>query len=228
MNDNHISDLTALTYLKNLKTLYLENNRIVEFSALQGIDLYDLSLGANNIVDLSPLSSAIHMQRLNLFGNRISDLSVLSSMQSLSWLALNENQITDLSPLSKIAALRTLILSHNAIYDVSPITTNMELVWLDLSSNYITDISSLSKLTILEALDLSANTRLADVSPLATLPNLQTLGLAYLESCDYTPVLSFPALSSITFGSSQSMQSDINLAWVIEHLNKNSIQVVFQ
>ena len=228
LNDNHISDLTALTYLKNLKTLYLENNRIVELSALKGIDLYDLSLGANDIADLSPLSSAIHMQRLNLYGNRISDLAALSSMQSLSWLALNENQITDLSPLSKLTTLRTLMLSHNAIYDVSPIASNTEIVWLDLSSNYITDISSLSKLTKLEALDLSANARLADVSPLAKLPNLQTLGLAYLESCDYAPVLSFPALSSITFGSPQSMQSDINLAWVIEQLNKNSIQVVFQ
>ena len=152
----------------------------------------------------------------------------LSSMQSLSWLALNENQITDLSPLSKIAALRTLMLSHNAIYDVSPITSNTELVWLDLSSNYITDISSLSRVTKLEALDLSATTRLADVSPLAKLPNLQTLGLAHLESCDYAPVLSFPALSSITFGSPQSMQSDSNLTWVIEQLNENSIQVLFQ
>lgn len=228
LNDNQISDITALTYLKNLKTLYLENNRIVELSALKGIDLYDLSLGANDIADLSPLSSAIHMQRLNLFGNRISDLSTLSSMQSLSWLALNENQITDLSPLSELTALRTLMLSHNAIYDVSPIASNTELVWLDLSSNYITDISSISRVTKLETLDLSANPRLADVSPLAKLPNLQTLGLAHLESCDYAPVLSFPALSSITFGSPQSMQSDSNLTWVIEQLNENSIQVLFQ
>ena len=228
LNDNHISDLTALTYLKNLKTLYLENNRIVELSALKGIDLYDLSLGAHDRADLSPLSSAIHMQRLNLFGNRISDLSALSSMQSLSWLALNENQITDLSPLSKIAALRTLLLSHNAIYDVSPITSNAELVWLDLSSNYITDISSLSRVAKLDTLDLSANTRLADVSPLAKLPNLQALGLAYLESCDYTPLLSLPALSSITFGSPQSIQSDRTLAWVIEQLQQNNIQVLYQ
>jgi len=228
LSDNGISDLSPLMHLKNLKTLYLENNQIVELSALQGIDLYDLSLGANDIADLSPLSSAIHMQRLNLFGNRISDLSAISSMQSLSWLALNENQITDLSPLSKLTTLKTLMLSHNAIYDVSPITSDTELVWLDLSSNYITDISSLSRVTKLETLDLSANTRLADVSPLAKLPTLQALGLAYLESCDYTPVLSFPALSSVTFGSSQSMQSDSNLTWVIEQLNENSIQVFFQ
>ena len=228
LSDNRISDLSPLIYLRKLKTLYLESNQISDLSALEGIDLYDVSFGANNITDLSPLSCAVHMQRMNLFGNRISDLSALSSMQSLSWLALNENQITDLSPLSKIAALRTLLLSHNAIYDVSPITSNAELVWLDLSSNYITDISSLSRVAKLETLDLSANTRLADVSPLAKLPNLQALGLAYLESCDYTPLLSLPALSSITFGSPQSIQSDRTLAWVIEQLQQNNIQVLYQ
>lgn len=225
---NRISDLSPLIYLRNLKTLYLESNQISDLSALEGIDLYDVSLGVNNITDLSPLSSAVHMQRLNLFRNRVSDLSALQRMKSLSLLALNENQVVDLSALSELSSLKTLLLSHNAIIDPSPLGSNTELVWLDLSSNYITDISSFSSLSQLDTLDLSANTRLSDLSVLAELPNLQTLDLAYLESCDYTPVLSLPALSLITFGSPQSIQSDSNLAWVIEQLQQKSIQVLYQ
>ena len=228
LSDNEIFDLSPLVYLRNIKSLYLENNRIGELAALNGIDLYDLSLGANDIVDLSPLSGAIHMQRLNLFGNRISDLSALRSMESIGWLALNENQISDLSPLSALPSLKTLLLSQNAVYDASPIASSEELVWLDLSSNYITDISSLSALTRLETLDLSANARLADVSELARLPNLQTLGLAYLENCDYTPVPSFPALRSVTFCSPQVLQNGDDLVKAIGQLEQNNVQVIFR
>jgi predicted Ser/Thr protein kinase len=228
LSDNEISDLSPLAHLKNLKTLYLENNQITSLKALYGIDLYDLSLGANDISDLSPLSGAVHMQRLNLYGNRIADCSPLQSMQSLSWLALNENQLADLRPLSDLPALTTLILAHNAIYDIVPIAANASLVSLNLSNNYILDVSPLAALTQLETLDLSANIRLTDLSALANLTSLQELGLAYLESCDYTQVFAIPALRSVTFGVNQAENSDGDFARVIEQLQSNGILVLFQ
>ncbi len=227
LSDNKISDLSPLAHLSNLKALHMDRNQISDLSALNGIDLYDLSLGANNITDLSPLSNAVHMQRLNLYDNRISDFAMLSSMQSLSWLALNENQIADLTPLSRLSSLQTLLLSQNAINDIASISSNTGLVLLDLSSNYITDISALSALPKLETLDLSANTRLTDISILADLSNLETLNLAYLECCDYAPLLSFPALRTVTFCSPQSIQNTEELEWVIEQLQRNNITVVY-
>lgn len=228
LSDNAVSDLTPLLRLRNLKTLYLENNRVSDLSALENIDLYDLSLGANEIADLSPLANAVHMQRLNLHGNRISDISALQSMPLISWLSLNANQITDLAPLSRLTALETLLISHNAVYDSSPIATNTGLTQLDLSSNYITDISPLSSLTRLESLDLSANTRLSDLSATAALQNLRTLGVAYLEDGDYSPLLSLPALRTVTFCSPQSVQNGEHLSRVIEQLQNADVQVLFQ
>lgn len=228
LSNNMISNLSPLSHLLNLKTLSLENNKVAELSALENIDFFDLSLGSNKITDLSPLSGAVHLQRLNLYGNRISDISALQSMQMISWLGLNENQINDLSPLSGLSSLETLILCHNTVYDASPVGSITNLRQLDLSSNYITDLSSFFRLNRLESLDLSANSRLDDISALVTLPNLQTLGLAYLEDCDYSPILSMPSLRSVTVCSPQTIQNGDDLTLIIEALQESGVQVFFQ
>jgi predicted Ser/Thr protein kinase len=228
LSGNRISDLTPLYTLRNLKTLYLEQNSIQDLSALTGIDLYDASLGANQITDLSPLSGAVHMQRLNLYDNRIADLSPLSSMRYVTWFAVNENHVTDLSPLSGMTALTVALLSHNTIYDVSPLAANTNLSQLDLSSNYIKDVAPLAALSSLVSLDLSANCTLADLFALGDLPALQALNIAYLENGDYSPLPDFPALQKVTFCAPQAVQNGDEMESVIEALQARNVEVLFQ
>lgn len=96
---------------------------IKDISALKYfVNLTELSLGLNNITDLSALAELKNLTLLQLYSNNsISDLSPLSSLANLSILHLQNNQIKDVSPLAGLKNLTSLLLTGNAITDYSPL-----------------------------------------------------------------------------------------------------------
>ncbi|MCK5245318.1 leucine-rich repeat domain-containing protein, partial [Candidatus Bipolaricaulota bacterium] len=83
-----------------LKGLWLNENEIVDISALSGLtDLDLLGLGGNQIVDISALSGLINLAELDLSHNQIVDISALSGLTNLDSLGLGSNQIVGIAPL---------------------------------------------------------------------------------------------------------------------------------
>lgn len=165
--DRDIRNLEGIEALANLRSLRLDNNRLV---------------------DISPLARLARLETLTLRGNEISDLSSLTGLTSLQKLDLRDNSVADASPLANLTNLMDLNLRGNRIEDIAFLSKLTRLRVLNLRENQISDITVLAKLTLLEDLNLRHN-RITDVSPLADLVNL-TVRL-YLEG---NPVSNFRPL----------------------------------
>ena len=165
-----ISDLTGLEHAAQLETLMLWQNRhISDLSPLAGLkELRGLHLGANQISDLSPLANLTQLERLTLYENQISDLSPLAGLKGLHELHLGENRISDLSPLAGLTQLRWLFLADNQISDLSPLAGLTQLETLNIAYNQIRDVNPLVGLIYLEKLVIAGNP-VRDASPLANL-----------------------------------------------------------
>ena len=144
VNSNTVSDVSALSGLTRLRSLYLEGTNI-DMSTLSGLThLRSLYLGNNNISDISTLSGLTRLRSLFLGGNNISDISTLSGLTYLSWLHLGGNNISDISALSGLTHLHSLHLGGNNISDISALSGLTYLSSLYLGGNNISDISALS------------------------------------------------------------------------------------
>lgn len=76
-----IRDLEGLQYLRNLRSLFLDHNRISDIGPLAYLRRLDtLGLSGNRISDIGPLAYAANVYNVNLHGNQIYDLSPLAEM----------------------------------------------------------------------------------------------------------------------------------------------------
>ena len=85
------------------------------------------------------LKTLRNLQILSIGRNDISDISSLTALTQLKALYLNDNAVSDLSPLAKLTELRTLVLQNNQISDVSPLKGLVNLQELRLQGNPIKD-----------------------------------------------------------------------------------------
>ena len=119
----YASDLEPLTELD------LENNNISDISALAGLNnLKILTLKNNNIRDISAMAGLSNLLRINLEDNNISDISALAGLSNLEWLNLWKNNISDISALAGLSSLQELHLSFNNISDISALVNNVGLL----------------------------------------------------------------------------------------------------
>jgi len=151
----------------------------------------DLSLGGNEIDDISPLKNLANLRKLNLGGylggNHIKNLNPLKKLTSLEELTLNRNQIRDLSPLQNLSNLKVLDLSRNNITNLQPLAKLTSLTELNLWSNRIRDLSPVSGLQKLTELNLN-NNLISDISPLKDLKSLEKLWLRHNHIRNFKPV----------------------------------------
>lgn len=110
----NISDITPLSNLTNLHTLYIQGNNIQDISVLKNLTkLKRLGIGDNQITDFSPLNNLRNLQFLDLAGLNIKDISFLENVTTgIVDLNLDRNQITNLDILSRFTNLEILSLEH--------------------------------------------------------------------------------------------------------------------
>lgn len=138
----------------------------------------------------------------------IADLTGLEAATSLVRLNLNRNEITDLAPLSGLTALEELYVGENQITSVAALTGLTNLVRLDIgigfnpleadeefnppatNTNFITDISPLATLINLEYLGLGGNNNLTNIGAIATMASLETLWLISNPIADFSVLAS--------------------------------------
>lgn len=149
-----VKQLQQLTKLILDNHLFRDSKNILVISNLT--QLTYLSLGENQIQDISALANSTHLTNLNLGFNHIQDVSVLANLTKLTVLDLGVNEIGDISILANLAQLTELDLGFNEIGDISVLANLTQLTILRLGRNQIRDqdISILANLTQLTELDL--------------------------------------------------------------------------
>ena len=205
-NGDTVTDISALSNLKNLTRLDLRSTSITDISPLSDLtNLKELLLTVDHN-DLNSLSNLVNLTRLALIFSSNSDISPLSNLKNLEDLSLSYVESMDLRPLSNMTSLTSLYIECNgkpdlnifsnlvnltrltiynrdgdyydtSYYDISPLSNLKKLRELTLNAIYAKiDLSPLSDLTELEQLDLSFN-KIDDISPLENLTNLEILRL---------------------------------------------------
>ncbi|WP_149042796.1 leucine-rich repeat domain-containing protein, partial [Listeria monocytogenes] len=148
LDNNQLSDISALSGMTNLTSLSMDNNQLSDISALSGMtNLTSLSMDNNQLSDISALSGMTNLTSLRMDNNQLSDISALSGMTNLVTLTMSNNQLSDISALSGMTNLVTLTMSNNQLSDISALSNTGYIAGgggsLDLSNNRISDVSSL-------------------------------------------------------------------------------------
>lgn len=201
-----VTSTSPLTMMNGLTSLYLDENPIRDFSGLRRVvTLKALGLSNTGLTndDLLYLKSLSGLTELNIEGNpaltgeAVDDLRgylyacrvrhdalgydilfdgfiVKSDAEALNMPALG---ISDISAVMQLNSLRSLDLSGNDVSNLYPLELadcRFKLTNLNLRENRVSDLTPLASLVNLETLDLSFNEATA-VLPLLNLTNLKTL-----------------------------------------------------
>ena len=180
LENRNITDISPLSFLKNLQNLNLSDNNITDLSPfLQLSDLKVLNLGNNQISDLQPLGNLHELEVLQLEDNFILDVSPLTELKKIKNLNLGDNYISNISPLEELTALEILNLDDNYIF--SDLYYLLELAGVKEieaeEGQVILNLSEYADPTYFKDLDLENNFSFSDSSSLVKLGNLQELNL---------------------------------------------------
>lgn len=109
-----LNDISWIGNFKDLKILSLRRNKIRSIAGIEKLKLKMLSLGENQLSDLSPLQN----------------------MQSLEMLDLRFNNIIDITPLKNLLTIETLILTDNPIQELPEWITDFDqkIKWIELGA----------------------------------------------------------------------------------------------
>ena len=170
--NNTLSKINFLKndYFKQLKELYLNNNKISDIQILQKVKFSKLIILnlANNFlenIDVFENTDFKELKKLKLNGNKISNIKILEKVQfdKIEILNLGNNYISDIKVFEniKFKLLKKLKLNNNLISDIKVLEKakfdNLEI--LDFSNNEITDLYVLMKIDLkqLKELNFSGN-----------------------------------------------------------------------
>ncbi len=209
LDNNEISDFSALGNLQSLETLSLANNRftaIPDLSAITGLKTLDLR--NNNISDISGLVGAGgEDSSSNPDGAQSYEDVPQTLLNSLQTLNLSYNSIKDIQPLSELANLQVLRLSSNEIDDISALIQLPSLKQLYLDSNNITSVAGINQISTLESLSLQYN-QIGSVSALSGLDNLGYLILSNNQLSSLNGLNNLPSLSILELDSNNITSID--------------------
>jgi internalin A len=243
---NEISDLTPLQSLTGLSILEIRTNQISNINPLQNlVSLTSLDLGVNQISNLTPLQNLTRLTTLKIHSNRISDITPLQNLTQLTSLSLSNNLfISDISPIQNLINLTSLSIGDNRITDISLLQNMVNMTTLDITKNQITninvvqnmrslnsffsndnliaDVTPLQNVTTLRMLFLRNNRIGNNITSLAGLSNLTTLGLSVNNISTIQPIInSFPNLSTFGIITGNSVPSSEIDAFRTSHPNCN-------
>ena len=188
-----ISDLTGISYFKNLESLYCYNNQLIALDVSKNIALTDLSCHHNQLTTLD-VGKNTALTSLWCHNNQLTALDVTKNT-ALTNLSCHCNQLTTLD-VSKNTALMGLGCDYNQLTTLD-VSKNTALKSLLCDKNQLTalDVTKNTALTSLwcynnqlTALDVTKNTVLTDLrcyyNQLTTLDISKNTALSYLE-CEH-------------------------------------------
>ncbi len=221
LDGNRITDVSALSELPYLRYLNLERNNITDVSTLvpglSGLNDLELHLSHNSISDISSMAGLSNLRKLYLARNNISDISAVASMTNLTTLYLWGNNISDIPAMTGLTNLEWLWLGGNPISDISGVSELTNLTGLYVFGNNLSDISAVAGLTNLISLSIGGNS-LSDISALAGLTRLQWLGLVGHQISDVSALADLTNLTRLNLGgkSISDISALVNLTYLEE------------
>lgn len=203
LNSNTVTNAPLVTALTNLQTLVLTQNGLTNIAFLASMPkLTNLWCGANLYTNLSPIAGLTNLQELRLTSLPIRDFSLLSSFTNLTTLAAGNNSLTNASFADNLTQLRYLYLEASFLTNAPVLTNKPWLRYLWLYNNRLTRFPDLHGLTELTWLDLSGNL-LSDIGSVTNAPALNTLFLQNNLITDIAPLLSLTNLTSVWLAGNQ-------------------------
>lgn len=127
LNDRYVepmafSDISALSVLINLRTLYISNSQVADLTPLSGHkNLLWLDISNTQVTDLTPLTDSKNLQRLFASNTNVTDLTPLSDFVNLERLEVSNTPVNDVRPLSGLANLQALDITETQVNDLSPL-----------------------------------------------------------------------------------------------------------
>ena len=116
LNASPVSDVSFLSGLASVRTLYLIGNQVSDISALSHMkDLEALYLTDTPVSNLAPLAELSHLRRLDLNNTPVVDVTPLAGLNNLEQLHLHFTQVHDVSALAGLTNLQYLNLINTQV-----------------------------------------------------------------------------------------------------------------
>jgi len=172
LNQNAISDISGMSAIRSVDSLYLTGNDIGGISPVSFGGTTVAHLAGNRIQDLTPLAAGTGLIELSLTSNEIFDASPLSDLFNLKVLRIGANELYRIVYidgefngffgsvlfLENLDALEILELNSINMRDSFGLRfLPSDIRQLNLNGNFIGTTSQLERLTSLERLELNGN-----------------------------------------------------------------------
>jgi len=144
--------------LEKVTKLILDNNQLTDVTALKELtQLTRLLLSGNRLTDVTVLKELTQLTEVNLTRNQLTSVKGLEKLTKLKWLKLYDNKLTSVKVLEKLTQLKYLFLHDNQLTSVKGLEKLTQLKYLYLMYNQLTSVKGLEKLTQLTRLHLQGN-----------------------------------------------------------------------
>lgn len=165
-----ITDISALQYFKNLKSLDLSYHQVEDLSPLAGMKSLEALyyFDARSVKDFSALSELTGMMDLIIASDSFTnaDMQKLAGMTKMELLWIQGGKgLTDISAVANFKNLYRLNIENSGVSDLSPVAGITSLVEVYLLGSDVSDVSPLKDLVNLKSLYLEGSP-VTDYSPL--------------------------------------------------------------
>lgn len=239
----NIRSVEDCAHMKNLQTLILDRQRITDLSPLKGLPLVSVSLCANEITDIGPLSSCENLRELYLDETQLEDLSPLAGCSQLRTLDICSTGVTDLSPLkeTELEALYAIDAQAGGLDALEGLPLKiLDLDRVEGAEETAGQISTLERLTIrgyafpdlepilglknLSQLDLCGG-EVESIEGLENFPHLTWLGIEDTKVADLTPLKDCEMLVDLSVLNSGAMEFEpLAACGNLKHLRCDEVQ----
>lgn len=137
-----ITNISPLRNLSSLQLLNITSNKVEDISILSSLKLLKtLFIGGNKVKNLEPLIECEKLKELIIWNNPIEEFSVLEKLVNLQTLYCQSIGLKDLGFVKNLDKLNYLDAAENLIEDISVLEDLLRPIPMDLSGNIIKVIS---------------------------------------------------------------------------------------
>ena len=162
-----------------------------------------LGLNSKGITNLEGVQFLVNATRIDIVGNQITNAAPLRDLPKAAEINLSRNPIADVTPLASMPNLTKLIIgSTTTLKNIAPLASAPKLKELQIPSTGVSNLAPLASISTLEILhinNMNIGTAKLDLSPLATLPNLQLVNANTnrLTGADFAVLKNAPKLETL-------------------------------